>query len=328
MDDVAVPLQQEGSCRMSVAVSGADGFVGQALCEYLEARGVDVVRLVRKSEGCGTTRRVTGDLATSSNLEDHLRGVDVVVHLASRAHILRDDHPQPDVAFEQTNVVGTIRLARAAQAVGVRRFVFVSSIGVNGERTNDHAFTELDPPRPAEPYARSKLKAEEQLKTLAAGTSLELVIVRPPLVYGPRAPGNFQRLLRLASSGVPLPLGGVRNKRSIIGLENLCSVLATCMVHPAAAGETFLVADPSPYSTPQLLTLLSAAMGARARLFVVPLSLLSAASSLIGKRREFEKLCGSLEVCAAKAERLLDWRPNANFQEEIARTVAALPRES
>lgn len=304
----------------AIAVTGADGFIGKSLCSTLESRGIDVIRIVRRREGAGKNRRAVDDLSTSE-LDSVLQGADTVIHLAGRAHVIREADDHAAVAFKKGNVDATVRMVEAAIRGGIGRFVFVSSIGVNGSETHGVPFTETDVPAPVEEYARSKLCAELSLAAAAKGYPMEWVIVRPPLVYGPGAPGNLARLLRLAASGRPLPLGSVRNRRNLIGLQNLCDFLALCAVHPRAAGELFLIAESESHSTVELLEVLARAMGRPSRVFAMPVSLLRLCASIAGKRREFDKLCGSLEVSSLKARTLLDWAPGTSFQAEVARTA-------
>jgi UDP-glucose 4-epimerase len=305
-----------------MAITGADGFIGRRLCSLMEEQGVEVLRIVRRTQGPGRERRVAGSLETATDLESVLAGAECVVHLAARAHVLHEVDADPAVAFQRANVEATQKLARAAVAAGVRRFVFVSSIGVHGNATYGTPFTELHEPAPAELYARSKLQAEQALSALAAATGLELVIVRPPLVYGPGAEGNFRRLLRLAASGVPLPLGAIRNRRSMIGVDNLAHLLVLCSRHPTAAGQVFIAAEPEVHSTPGLIAALAEALGRPSRIFRFPEKLLHAGAALIGRGGEFAKLCGSLEASSAKARDLLQWQPSTSFVEQLRRVAA------
>jgi nucleoside-diphosphate-sugar epimerase len=311
----------------TIAVTGADGFIGVPLCAALEAQGFAVARLVRRAEGIGRDRRVA-DLQAEQDYAALLRDVSVVVHLAGRAHVMRETEADPRAAFWRINVDATMRLARAAADAGVRRFVFVSSIHVNGTETCGTPFTEADEPAPLEAYGQSKLEAERSLVELCKQRGMEWVIVRPPLVYGPGVKGNFQRLLRLAEAGVPLPLGRIHNRRSLIGVENLASLLILCATHPAAAGQTFLAAEPQPHSTADLIAALAHALGRPNRVFGFPVGLLRACTTVLGRQADFEKLCGSLEVSSLKAQRVLGWTPRLTFAEQIARTVHAPGRGS
>lgn len=308
---------------MTVAVTGADGFIGGVLCTMLEARGHAVARLVRTPAGAGRDRRVVRDLAGDEPLVDALQGVTAVVHLAARAHMLQESAADPRAAFYRVNVGGTVRLARAAQDAGAHRFVFVSSIGVNGGSTQGTPFTESDVPAPIESYAESKLAAERELRTLERQGGVELVIVRPPMVYGPGAKGNLLRLLSWVHAGMPLPLASIGNRRSLIGVENLCDLLGLCVEREDAAGEIFLAAEPDIHSTPGLVRAIAHAMGRRGRLVHCPPALLALAARLLGRGAAYEKLVGSLQVSAAKARRVLGWCPRVTFEDGIGRMVAA-----
>lgn len=305
----------------TVAVTGADGFIGAHLCAVLEHDGHRVIRIVRRRSGAGEDRRVVADLASASDLGSVLEGAEVVIHLAGRAHVLRDTEPDPDSAFRRANVDSTVRLAEAAARAKVRRVVFVSSIGVNGDQTHGAAFVESATPAPVESYARSKLEAEQQLLSVAKREHIETVIVRPAIVYGPGAPGNVRRLLSLVSRGLPLPLAAIQNKRNLIGVENLSDLLLLCAGSPAAAGELFLAAEPDAHSTPELLRVIARGMGRPSRLFSVPEQVLRLSAQLVGMRAQFEKLCGSLEVNADKARGVLGWKPRVSFEDGIVRTA-------
>lgn len=305
-----------------VAVSGADGFIGTRLCTVLAGRSHRVIRIVREVHGSGADRRIIADLSSSHPLDPVLAGADTLVHLAARAHVLRETEVDPEAAFRRSNVEATVRLVEAAARVGVRRLVFVSSIGVNGNQTRGIPFTEADVPAPVEPYAKSKLEAEQALRSAADKLGIEVVIVRPPLVYGAGVKGNFLRLLSLVDRGIPLPLAAVSNRRNLIGVENLSELLALCAESAAAAGELFLAAEPEPHSTPELMRAIAKPMGKPSRLFSIPPQILHASARLAGFQSQFEKLCGSLEVCSDKARRVLGWSPGLSFDEGIARTTA------
>lgn len=307
-------------------VTGANGFVGKAVCAELVARGIPVVAAVRSvagrdAGGAGQVRQVgVGNVDAATDWAAALDGCDGVIHLAARAHVLNDSLADPLIAFRETNVAGTIQLASSAMRAGVRRFVFVSSVGVNGNHSSV-AFTERDIPRPAESYAVSKHEAELALRDATAGGAMELVIVRPPLVYGPGCPGNFLRLLKLLSAGVPLPFGAVRSKRSFIGVSNLADFLVTCVVNERAAGHTFLVSDMDDIALPDLLRRLAEGMGKRVPLFSVSPLVLARTASLLGKSEMFEKLCGNLTVDAAHAHAALGWTPPVSLNEGLRRTA-------
>lgn len=304
---------------MRIAVTGARGFVGRTLMTTLAARELAAVGLVRRDPDAG--QRAVGDLTTRPDLAAALDGIDVVVHLAARVHVMHETERDPLAAFRRANVEATEHLARAAVARGARRFVYVSSVKVNGEATQRAPFREQDPPRPEDPYGVSKAEAEQALARVAADTGLEVVVVRPPLVYGPGVGGNFVRMMRWLQRGVPLPLGSVRNRRDLVGVHNLADALVTCSVHPQAAGRTYLVADGEAVSTPALLRTLAACMHVCARLVPCPVALLQAAGRLAGKGGEVARLVGSLEIDAGALRRELGWRPVKSLREGLQLTA-------
>lgn len=296
-----------------VLVTGASGFIGRALCVHLDRAGY-AVRPAARAE--------LGDIAGlgETGWGPFVEGMSAVVHLAARAHVVRERAPDPAGEYRRVNVEPTVRLARASARAGVRRFVFVSSIGIHGASGNA-PLSEADPPRPVEAYAASKLEAETALRAIAAEGAIELAIVRPPLVYGPGVAGNFLRLLRWIDSGLPLPFGAVRNRRSLIGVDNLVTLLAAAIEHPGAAGETFVAADGEDLSTPELIGRLARALGKQPRLPCVPPRVLAAAAALLGQSRAYTALCGSLTVDAGKARRVLGWTPAVSVEEGLARTA-------
>ena len=295
---------------MRMLVTGASGFVGRALAAHLAARGHDVVPAVRRAREDAPAGAVeVGEVDGATDWRRALAGVDAVVHLAARVHVLREEAADPPAAFRAVNVEGTAALARAAAAAGARRLVFLSSVGVNGGVTHGRAFTEADPPRPHTPYARSKLEAEGALAEVARETGVETVVVRAPLVHGAEAPANFRRLLALVRSGLPLPFASVRNRRTLVGVDNLCAFLALCLSAPAAAGETFLVGDGEDVSTPALVRALARGMGRPARLVPFPPGALRRLLAAAGRGSLADQLLGSLQVDDAKARRVLGWTP-------------------
>lgn len=293
-------------------ITGATGFVGRTLCPLLAARGERVIAGLRLpgSWPAGVDEaRLIGDLSRQPPLAEALVGVDAVVHLAGRAHVMRENCADPEAAFQTANTSATIHLARAASAAGVRRLIFISSIKVNGERTDGRpAFCESDPPAPEDAYARSKLAAEQALHeiTQASDSKLELVILRPPLLHGPGVKGNLARLLRLIEWGVPLPLAGIENRRSLLAVTNLCDLIALCLHHPAAAGETFLVADAT-LSTPELIHQLAVGLKRPARLFPLPRAVLQGLARVTGQGAALERLTGSLEIDSRRVRERLGW---------------------
>jgi len=309
-----------------VLVTGASGFIGNRVLSAAMEHGLSVRAAIRSPEAAarlpkGTDYRVVGDLGPETNWSPALDTVGVVIHLAGRAHKLNEAGAEKRSLFIQVNTQGTLRLASEAASAGVKRFVFVSSIGVNGNVTTGQPFSETDTPRPVSAYAISKWEAEQGLRRLEKETGIEIVVVRPPLVYGPDAPGNFERLVRLIQRGIPLPLRSVENQRSFIAVENLVDLLVHCGVHPAAAGETFLVADGEDLSTPQMIQLLAAGLGRAPRLWPFPVEMLRRGAGLLGKAALCDSLCSSLQVDAGKARTLLGWRPRVSTAEGLARTA-------
>ena len=304
-----------------VLVTGSNGFVGRAMCQQLAARGVSFVPTTRREDQTAPGALVVGELAGDTDWSAALAGVDVVVHLASRVHVMRDNAVDPLAEFRRVNTQGTLNLARQAAAAGVSRFVFVSTVKVNGEG-GPQSYTEDDRPAPQDAYARSKWEAECGLREIAADTAMAVVIVRPPLVYGPGVQANFLSMMHWINRGVPLPLGAIHNQRSLVALDNLVDFLMTCITHPAAANQTFLVSDGEDLSTTQLLVRMAAALGRPARLLPVPEWMLKATASLLGKGEFAQRLCGSLRVDIAKARALLGWSPPLSVDEGLRRAAA------
>lgn len=291
-------------------VTGASGFVGSALTTRLVQIGYQVVGVARHMRDSNAHTLIETDLSCPNPFPDGFAEVDCIVHLAGLAHVLGGSTESKLAAFRRANRDATIRLARTALKAGVKRFVFVSSIGVNGSSTIDDQFRETSPAAPRADYAVSKWEAETELKVLLGGTSMELVIVRPPLIYAADAPGNFRRLLKLADSGVPLPLKSVGNLRNIISRENVVAFLELCVCHPAAAGELFLIADAQSVSTPEIVSAISSGMGKSVRLFPVPLACLRVALCALGRGSIYEQLCCSLQIDISKARDVLGWIPH------------------
>ncbi|MGA7981018.1 MAG: SDR family oxidoreductase [Chromatiaceae bacterium] len=308
-----------------ILVTGANGFVGRPLCVLLTELGHSVVAAVRCKDvgvAAGTDVFLTGDLSAAPDLSGVLTGIDAVVHLAGRAHVVRDTSSDPEAAFRRVNVDATRNLAQQSVRAGVRRFVYLSSIKVNGERTTGRPFTEADDPAPEDAYGRSKWAAERELWGIARATGLEVVVIRPPLVYGSGVKGNFFRLLKLVNKGIPLPLASVQNRRSLVSVWNLCDLIGSCVSHDAAAGETFLVSDQQDLSTPELIRTLSEVLGKRPRLFPLAPALIRRAGRLLGRDDTVARLLDSLQVDSGKATLLLGWKPAVSVEEGLRRTAA------
>lgn len=317
---------------MKILVTGGTGFVGGGLLRRLGGDGGHAVVAAVRAGGAmlppGVETAQVADLGPDTDWSPALAGVDVVVHCAARAHVMHERASDPLAVFRRVNVQGTLRLARQAAAAGVRRLVFLSSIKVNGESTpNGKPFRADDLPAPQDAYGISKREAEDGLMALARETGMEVVIIRPPLVYGPGVKGNFAALMRLVATGMPLPLGAVRhNRRSLVALDNLVDLIITCLDHPAAANQVLLAADGEDLSTAELLERLGRAMNRRVRLLPVPVWMLESAAAILGKRDMAQRLLGSLQVDIGKTRELLGWSPPVGVDEGLKRAVEGLRR--
>lgn len=311
---------------MRVLLTGATGFVGRAVLERISAlANLELLAAVRKpvSElpGCATSVQVAG-LEADTDWRQALEATNVVIHCAARVHVMNDQSSDPLAEFRKVNVEGTLNLARQAVAAGVKRFIFVSSVKVNGEGTAQGAHYKADDtPQPLDPYGISKMEAEQGLRELAAQTGLEVVIVRPVLVYGPGVKANFLSMMRWLQKGVPLPFGAIHNRRSLVALDNLVDLIVTCIDHPAAANQIFLVSDGEDLSTSDLLRRMGAALGKPARLLPVPSRLLETGALILGKQALAQRLCGSLQVDINKTRELLGWSPPVGVDEALRRTA-------
>jgi nucleoside-diphosphate-sugar epimerase len=293
---------------MTILVTGATGFLGRAVVEHLIARGRGVRASVRRDPGPGAV--AVGDLSADTDWSAALAGVDTIVHCAARAHVLKETAAEPLAQFRAVNTEGTVALAQQAVAAGVRRFVFISSIGVNGSETHGPPFRHDDPPHPHSPYAVSKYEAEVGLHAIAAQTGLQVVVIRPPLITGPDPKGNLATLNRAIARGLPLPFGLVtKNKRDLVSRDTLCGLIDAVIDPPAAAGQTFLVSDGAPISTRVLLERMAAAQGRSITLLPVPPALLALPLKLLGKGAMASQLFGDLEVDIAHARQTLGWAP-------------------
>lgn len=296
-----------------ILVTGATGFLGRAVADHLSERGRRVRAAVRRDGGgwpAGVEAVAIGDLSAATDWSVALKDVDVVVHCAARAHVLKERAADPLAEFRAVNTDAALALAAQAAAAGVRRFVFISSIGVNGAETHGRGFRHDDPAQPHSPYALSKHEAEQGLRALSGRTGLEVVVIRPPLIVGPDPKGNLATLQRIIDKGLPLPFGlATRNRRDLVSRDNLCDLIGVAIEHPAAAGETFLVSDGRPISTRTLLERMAASRGRSPIFLPVPPALLAAALRLIGKGGMAAQLFGDLEVDIEHTRRTLDWAP-------------------
>ncbi|MCP9469362.1 MAG: SDR family oxidoreductase [Nitrospira sp.] len=313
-----------------ILVTGASGFIGSALCRRLEGEGLGVQAAVRdrskipvlsSSEGSTVEWVVLHDQSSDEETRQALKGVQTVFHLAARVHVMKDHAADPLGEFRRVNREWTERLARLAAEQGMRRFVYLSSIKVNGEES-ETPLTEQDVPRPQDPYGISKWEAEQALAAVSSETGLETVVIRSPLVYGPGVGGNFLSLLKLIQSGLPLPLGSVRNRRSLIYRENLVDGLMACVREPRAVGQTYLVSDGEDLSTPDLIRRIACVMGRSVQLWPVPMTLLRVGGVLVGQRGAVARLTGSLQIDSSKIRRELGWSPPRSVDQGIKETVA------
>lgn len=306
-----------------ILITGAGGFVGSHLSQILKVHGFAVRAACRQSTLFfhDADEVLVGKIDGLTEWNAALAGVDVVIHLAARVHVMHDDASDPLTEFLEVNLHGTVNLARQAAQAGVKRFVYVSSIKVNGELTDLKPFTEENQPSPQDPYAISKWQAEQALQQVGRETGMEIVIVRPPLVYGPGVKANFYSLLKLVSKALPLPLGSTHNRRSMIYVGNLVDALILCATHPVAAGQTYLVSDGEDVSTPQLIRAIASAMRRPDRVFPFPLSLMRSAASVLGRSSVVDRLTQSLEVDSGKIRKELGWRPPYSMQQGLQETV-------
>ena len=304
---------------MRILVTGATGFVGRAVVARLKTDGHEVVTAARR-HGAGDV--FVGDIGPETDWSNALKNIDAVMHLAARVHVVREHEKDPMAAFWFVNVDGTRQLAEACVKAGVKRLVFCSSVKAMAERSlPGHPLTEADTPAPETDYGLSKLEAENLLLEISARTGLEVVNVRPPLVHGPGARGNFLSLLRLCAMRLPLPVKSIANRRSFLHVDNLADALVLCATHPAAAGETFLVCDGQAFSTPELMEILGRGMGRGQRLFPFPPALLHGGLRLLGKGEVYEKLCGNLELDDTHLRQTLGWIPPIGPEEGLLATA-------
>lgn len=338
--------------KRNIAITGANGFIGRALSPILIMQGKTVRSIVRSVEANGDV--AVGDIGPDTKWSEALGGMNCVVHLAARVHVMHDTVKYPLQAFREVNTAGTLNLARQAAENGIERFIYISSIKVNGEATNpsdsdndpdtrheaissplsnpfpggerekmNSKFCENDSPNPQDAYAMSKWEAEQGLMSIAKETGMGVVIIRPPLVYGPGVKANFLQIMEWLYKGIPLPLGAIHNRRSLVAVDNLVDLIVTCIDHPEAANQVFLVSDGEDLSTTELLRRTAAALGKPARLLPIPQRLLELGLKILGKKDLAQRLCGSLQVDISKAREILGWTPPVSVDEGLRKTTEA-----
>ncbi len=321
----------EKQVKGTVLVTGATGFVGCFLCNRLLKEDFRVRGTLLKAKNLsslvdGVEPVTVKPLGADTPWSHAMAGIDTIIHLAARVHIMDDASTDPIAEFRKINVLGTARLANEAAKAGIKRFVFISSIKVNGEESFI-PYTTDSPSLPSDPYGISKWEAEQALRKIEAETGLEVVVVRPTLVYGPGVKANFLKMMKIIAKGIPLPLASVANKRSLIYVGNLVDALTTCAVHPAAAGQTYLVSDGEDVSTPDLIRRTAKALDLPARLFPVPASFMRLAGKLSGKSNVVSRLTGSLTIDSIKIRQELGWKPPFTLDEGLAETARWFKRQ-
>ncbi|MDR7119282.1 SDR family oxidoreductase [Rheinheimera soli] len=303
-----------------ILLTGASGFVGSALVEMLSASQLSILgRREIKGEFKAFFHL---DITATTDYSSALKGIDVVIHSAARVHVMDEKSADPLAAFREVNTAGTLNLAQQAADAGVRRFIFISSIKVNGEKTDSGtAFKFDDTPMPEDAYGISKAEAEAGLREIALKTGMEVVIIRPPLVYGPGVKANFAAMMALAKKNLPLPLGAIHNKRSLVALDNLLSLIVTCIHHPKAANQTFLVSDDQDVSITELIQMMTLAYGKKPRLIAIPARLIQFCASLCGKKAVADRLCSSLQLDINYTKTQLDWMPVVSVNDAICKCI-------
>lgn len=310
--------------KQTVLLTGANGFVGRALCDYAAGYEFQVRAVTRTPNEFGKNIQniVCDDFGAAGSLLEGMRGVDVVVHLAARVHVMQESSGDALAAYRAVNVDLTLNLAKQAAVAGVKRFIYLSSIKVNGEKTAvGTCFSADDIPAPEDPYGVSKMEAEQALFELSKSTSMEIVVIRPPLIYGPGVGANFKAMMRWLARRVPLPLGAIDNRRSMVALDNLLSLILACTSHPKAAGQVFLVADDQDVSVTQLLNKLAHAMKVPAILLPVPAAMIKFAAAMLGKASVAQRLCDNLQVDITKTKEMLNWSPPLSLDDGLKVTA-------
>ena len=311
---------------MKVLVTGGSGFVGGALCASLDGSSHSIRLALRLANAKSGTydQVVVGQIDAEANWSAALKDVEVVIHLAARVHVMDEQSADPLSGFRRVNVDGSLNLARQAASIGVKRLIYLSSVKVNGELTMPgQPFIESDVANPQDAYGLSKFEAEQGLLLIAQETGMEVVIIRPPLVYGPGVKANFASMMRAVKRGIPLPLGVIRNNRSFVYVGNLVSLITTCMYHPEAANQVFLVSDGCDLSTPQLLQACATALGVKSRLWHLPQRFIEGFAVFVGKRDVAQRLCGNLQVDITKARSILGWTPPISVADGLKATAKA-----
>jgi nucleoside-diphosphate-sugar epimerase len=316
---------------LKILVTGATGFVGAPLIRYLSvAKGHQVIGAVRlRSNALGDAFsavefKVVGDIDGSLDWMPYLVGVDAVIHLANRAHVMHESDVNSLGLYQSVNTEGTLQLARQAAAAGIKRFIFISSVKVNGESNlPGQRFSPVSEYIPTDPYGLSKYEAEQGLRELSLRTGMEVVIIRPPLIYGPGVKANFLKMMRWVEKGIPLPLGSITNQRSLLGIDNLLDFIQVCLTHPAAVNQTFLISDDHDVSITELLKEIANAMHRPARLLPIPQFVLEKGLILLGQGHIAERLCASLRLDVTLAKTLLSWKPPYSFKDQLSKTVGA-----
>jgi len=311
----------------NILLTGATGFVGNRLLTMLKEKGHQCRAAVRRpssSVDVQTDSVVVGEIDAGTDWTQAVKDIDVIVHLAARVHVMNDQADNPLVEFRKINLEGTRSLAEAAVKAGVKRFVYISTIKVNGEVTKGSPFTSQDAPSPSDPYAIAKWEAEKALQEISRETGLEVVVIRPPLVYGPGVKANFLNLIKLVRKRIPLPLAGVNNKRTLVALDNLADLIMSCCEHPDAAGHIFLAGDDESVSTAELITRIAGSFGQRSPVFYFPPALMAWVASLLGKQAVWHRLSGSLQVDNSEAKKIMGWQPVTSMDEELKRIVSSM----